>query len=131
MITNEQITAALRKLGQPSAPTAIANELKSDPAQVGYRLRAMAEEKSLLASGKGRGRVYALPDQKLAGAPPQKGKPRRRKKSKAPAARAAAVRFIPVVDVEKQLHIINGSGAVSFDTPQTEAIATLLAQHWG
>jgi hypothetical protein len=43
---------------------------------------------------------------------------------------APAVRFIPVVDAEKCLHIINGGEPVSFNDEQTAAIATLLFQHY-
>jgi hypothetical protein len=97
----------------------------------------MLEEKAVIAGGKGRGRVYGLPDQKLDdAAPPQerkRQKPRQHRKAhrarQAPAPRAAE-RFVPTVDADLRLHILNGGAPVSFDGPQTEAIATLLLQHY-
>lgn len=134
----EKILAALRKLG-PRAPTAVANEIGESSSKVGYHMRAMAEVKELKASGNGRARIYGLPDQDLARpeeAPPQQRratarKPRRKTAAKkaAPAARTAE-RFIPVVDAERRLYIINGAEPIAYNESQTLAIATLLQQHY-
>lgn len=135
----DKIIAALKKLG-PRAPAAIANEIAESSSKVGYHMRAMAEAKELKASGNGRGRIYGLPDQDLArpeGPPPQQRrapshKSRRKtpvKRMRALAARAAE-RFIPVVDAERRLYIINGADPVAYTEVQTLAIATLLQQHY-
>jgi hypothetical protein len=137
MITNEQVTAALRKLGEASPPLAIANALGADPQKTGYRLRAMLGEKALIAFGSGRGRTYALPDSERPSTPPQSDRaPTKRKKRhakkphRAPRAARPTERFIPTVDAELQLHIINGAAPVSYNEAQTAAIATLLLAHY-
>jgi hypothetical protein len=145
-VTKEQITAALKKLG-PSKPGEVADHLGADYSSgMKYTVKSMLDAGELKAIGATVSRRIALPDQKFdeAGAPPQeRQKPAKRKggrKAKharkprsAPAPRtssAAAVRFIPTVDADKRLHIINGSDPVSFSDAQTEAIATLLLQHY-
>jgi DNA-binding transcriptional ArsR family regulator len=140
MITSEQITAALRKLG-PASPTAIANQVGAEPSAAGYHLRRILKAKELIASGTSNNRLYALLDQKLdrQSAPPQSHRaPSKSKKSghvkkkayrAAPTARTAE-RFIPTVDVDLGLHIINGREPLSFNAEQTEAIATLLFNHY-
>lgn len=133
----DKILAALKKLG-PSGPTAIAREIGAEPHQVGYHMRAMEADKTLRAAGKGRHRYYGLPDQDLADrkAPEKHSaqrKPRKAPKSRAPNAAPAplaAERFIPVVDAEKRLYIINGAEPLSFDGKQTLAIAELLFAHY-
>jgi hypothetical protein len=66
----------------------------------------------------------------------QKKARKQKKHRKAPAARTprtarpTAERFVPTVDAEKRLHIINGGAPISFDDSQTEAIASLLLQHY-
>lgn len=131
----EKIAVALKKLG-PSAPGIIARELGEESSKVGYHIRAMEADKSLIAAGKGRGRIYGLPDQKLDGersAPPQKHKQKKHRKAKhaprrtAPPARAT---FIAAVDADSRLVLINGSEPQIFSEEQTEAIATLLFQHY-
>lgn len=134
----DKIASALKKLG-PAAPAAIAKELSSTASIVGYHLRLMEAGKAVKASGKGRGRMYALPDQEPGriDAPPQQRKPARARKAKklpaplaAVAPGAAAVRFIPVVDAEKRLYIINSGEPLGFDEAQTLKIAELLFVHY-
>jgi hypothetical protein len=132
----EKILAALKKLG-PSAPGAIAKEISEKPEHVGYHMRAMAVAKALKAGGAGRARHYALPDQDLAGhkAPPQRDsaprKPAAKPRAAAPAAATRpAERFIPVVDAEKRLYIINSGEPLSFNEAQTLKIAELLFVHY-
>lgn len=141
-VTKEQILAALKKLG-PSSPGALADHLEVDQLP-GTLIKQLLDAKELKATGAARGRRIALPDQQFdaADAPPQQRKPKAGKKRKGPKAKKArkaprartadtpAPRFIPVVDAEKRLHIINGSEPVSFSDAQTEAIATLLFQHY-
>lgn len=146
-VTQEQIIAALKNIG-PVSPGRLAAELAVESSALGYHLRMMLTDGTLKATGTTKGRRIALPEQKFdeASAPPQgdKAAPKARKTRKAkkqrkakkaraprtpPAARPAE-RFIPVVDAEKRLHIINGGAPVSFDGPQTLAIAELLFNHY-
>jgi hypothetical protein len=109
MVTSEQVTAALKKLGAPSSPTSIANALQAEVGIVGYRLRAMLDAKEVKAGGAGRGRVYGLPDQKFEGGA---SRPKKSGRSKA-AKTAAAERFIPTVDATAAAHPQRrGSGVV-------------------
>jgi DNA-binding transcriptional ArsR family regulator len=135
----EKILAALKKLG-PSSPAAIAKETGEKASAIGHHLRAMQSDKTLKAAGLRRGRRYGLPDQDLAwpvSKPPSNARPRgkRRKAAKphtprpAPLQRAAQ-RFIPVVDVDMRLCIINGGEPLIFDEAQTLKIAKLLFVHY-
>lgn len=132
----EQILAALKKLG-PSSPTAIANSTSISPSLTGYHLRALLKDHQVKASGRSNDRVYALPDQKLDGAPPQErkqkkgGKRKAGKKAGTPRTRAAAVSaFLPAVDADRNLVLINGAAITRYNDEQTAAIATLLSQHY-
>ena len=60
--------------------------------------------------------------------PPQKQKKPRKYTRRARA--AAAERFIPTVDVDKRLILVNGGEPQVFTEPQTLAIAQLLFQHY-
>lgn len=140
-ITAEDITSALRKHGAIS-PGALAQHLGVDQLP-GQLIKTMLEENTIKAAGAARGRRLALPDQEIKGvtdAPPQPRKQRKAKKARkpkkartaqAPRTAAPAERFVPTVDSEKRLHIINGAAPLSFNDEQTAAIATLLLQHYG
>lgn len=123
----DEILAAIKKLG-PSSPTQVANSTGMDPSLAGYHLRAMAKAGTLTATGKTTGRLYAIGDGKAATrSTPQKGK----KPPKAPRAKPAeAERFIPAIDSDNRLVLVNGSEPLHFTAPQTEAIAALLLQHF-
>lgn len=127
----EQILAALKKLG-PSSPTAIANATGISPSLTGYHLRALLKDDQVKATGRSNDRVYALPDQKLDGAPPQERKRKKKRKAHAPRTRAAAAKttFLPTVDADRNLVLINDGTIARFNDAQTLAIATLLSQHY-
>jgi len=144
MTTQDQITAALRKLG-PCAPAALAAELGCKRDALMYHVRAMLAVRAVQLGGTRMNRVLALPDQEIAGAsppPPQRRKPSRKKKgsgagSKPGARPARAARpaaepfFIPAIDADGRLVCVNGSGdPVVFSSAQTERIATLLLKHF-
>ena len=59
--------------------------------------------------------------------PPQPGKKRKYAKSARP---AAAVQFIPAIDAENRLVLVNGSAPHIFNPQQTQAIADLLLMHF-
>lgn len=143
----EQITAALQKLG-PSRPGEVADHLGIEPYQLAYQLKKMLDAGTVKATGSATARRIALPDQKFDETPappqPRATKPKKHRKAKRarkattkrtpsaarPADAAPAPRFIPTVDSERRLHIINGAAPISFDDVQTEAIADLLLQHY-
>lgn len=132
----EQILAALKKLG-PSSPTAIANATGISPSLTGYYLRALLKDDQVKAAGTSNDRVYALPDQKLDGTPPQErkqkkgGKRKAGKKTRAVRPRTAAeTTFLPTVDAERNLVLIDGGSVTRFNDAQSLAIATLLSQHY-
>jgi DNA-binding Lrp family transcriptional regulator len=140
MIIGEQIIAALKKIG-PCRPGELADHLEVEHSAIGYHLKKMLEAGTLKAIGNSAARRIGLPDQTFeeAGAPPQpRAKPKARKqkkhrkapKARAPQAARPAECFIPVVDAEKRLHIINGGTPVSYDGVQTLAIAELLFAHY-
>jgi DNA-binding Lrp family transcriptional regulator len=124
------ITAALKKLG-PSSPRVIADETGIDPGALGFHLRTMAKAGTLTATGTTMNRVYTL----VAGAaaptratPPQKRSKKARKQKRA---RTAAVeRFIPAIDADARLVIVNGAEPHIFNPEQTSAIAALLLGHF-
>lgn len=61
--------------------------------------------------------------------PPGDKRAKKRKYRKAPRPTAAAP-FIPAIDADSRLIIVNGAEPHIFDPQQTEAIATLLATHF-
>lgn len=137
--TKEQFLAALKKLG-PSKPGVIADHLGVEYQNLKRAVREMLAAGEIKAIGKTAGRVLMLPDQKLedrTGAPPQRRqKPKNRRKAKharkartAPAARSTE-RFIPTVDIDRRLVIVNGGDPVIFNGEQTLAIAELLFNHY-
>jgi hypothetical protein len=145
-VTVDQIKAALKKLG-PVSPGALYDHLETTAAIAGPVVKDMLAGDELKATGATASRRIALPDQKfedVQSAPPQQrrkpaGKRKRKGKKAKRASRtpraavpspAPAERFVPTVDAEKRLHIINGAAPVSFSEAQTEAIATLLFQHY-
>lgn len=137
----EQILAALKKLG-PSSPGQVADHLGEASSSIGYHLKRMLDAGTIKAQGATSGRRIALPDQDF-GAPPSaptKGKKKHRKAKhakarKAPTPRAQraatpAERFIPTVDAERRLVIVNAGEPLIFNDEQTAAIATLLFTHY-
>lgn len=143
MDAKEALTSALRKLG-PASPAAIAKQAGLEASVAGYHLRAMHEAKELKATGKGRGRIYALNDQDLAGttaaAPTKRTPPAKRKASKKKkgnggrvprAPREEPAEFIPAIDVENGLVLIGaGPKPIRFNQEQTGQIADLLFAHY-
>lgn len=141
-ITADDITSALKKIG-PCSPGKLAEELGVEQLP-GLVLKQLIEDETIKAAGAARGRRLALPDQKIEdakGAPPQKRKkPRKGKKAKkprkpqtrrAPPAARSAERFMPMVDVERRLVVINGGAEpLIYTAEQTLAIATLLFNHY-
>jgi DNA-binding Lrp family transcriptional regulator len=145
----DQILAALKKLG-PSSPGQIAEHLGTEGTKLSTHFKALLDAGTIKATGVTRGRRLALPDQDLAApAPPQpREHPKRRKakhakrprRAKAPSARPAAraprerpapaERFIPTVDKDARLIIVNGGEPHIYSEAQTEAIASLLFQHY-
>lgn len=137
MVTAEQVTAALKKLG-PSSPVAIANSLQTETHRVAYRLKVMLGEKAVHAAGTGNSRIYGLPDQKLegAGTPPQKRSSSKKRKSKrkgsarktrAESPATPAGDFTTALTADHRLVVIDGAQpAQIFSAGQTEEIATLI-----
>jgi hypothetical protein len=137
----EQITAALQKLG-PSTRAELAADLDSSGPAVGYHLKAMLGVGTIKAAGSMKERRFALPDQELAGssaAPPQRRKKHRKSPHAKRAPRAATPRarattkperFLATVDAERRLVIVNGGEPLIFNDEQTAAIATLLFTHY-
>lgn len=143
MITQEEIIAGLKKIG-PCRPGELADHLHLEHSALGYHLKKLLEAGIVKATGTSNARRVALPDQKFEestgpDAPPQRRQkreshkkakhPRKAPRRTAPAARTAE-RFVPTVDAELRLHIINGSDPVSFSEQQTADIAALLLQHY-
>jgi DNA-binding Lrp family transcriptional regulator len=145
----EQILAALKKLG-PSSPGQIADHLGTDGTKLGYHFKALLEAGTIKATGSTSTRRLALPDQDLATALPAQPRERtkrrkakhakRPRRAKSPSARPAAraprerpapaERFIPAVDKDARLIIVNGGEPHIYSEAQTEAIASLLFQHY-
>jgi DNA-binding transcriptional ArsR family regulator len=140
----EQILAALKKLG-PSSPGAIADHLETEAGKLSYHFKQLLDAGTMKATGSGRRRQLALADQAFAAAATEAAPPQRRKKHKkakhakparraaarrAPRAAVPAERFIPTVDAERRLVIVNGGEPLIFSDAQTEAIATLLFTHY-
>jgi hypothetical protein len=71
-----------------------------------------------------------LPPPQSDRAPKKRKKRHAKKPHRAPRTARPAERFIPTVDAELGLHIINGAAPLSFDPEQTLAIATLLFNHY-
>lgn len=144
----DQILAALKKLGHPVSPGALADHLHVDAKSHGFRtgIKAALKGGTAIAQGKTAGRRIALPGMKFDEAPAQakktkapkhhKAKAGHKKKRRAPARRAERTaevtteRFIPTVDVASRLVIVNGGEPLIFSDEQTEAIASLLFQHY-
>ena len=142
MLTKEQITAALRKLG-PSSPDALATELGCARPALQYHLKAMLGDKTITNSGTRLSRIVALTEQKLAAAPtpPSTGAWRRRRKTTAPARREAPAPSSPrTTSPLEVIHpgdrrrlppgVVNGAQALVYTALQTETIAQLLLQHF-
>jgi hypothetical protein len=144
----EKITAALQKTGHPIAPGELAKLVDMEGSALGYHLKNMLDAGTLKASGAARSRRIGLPAHDFA-APASESFPRQRqpkkhrkakrasKRAAAPRARAAeahaapaAKRFIPAVDADRRLVIVNGGEPLIFDDEQTAAIATLLFTHY-
>jgi DNA-binding Lrp family transcriptional regulator len=141
----EQILAALKKLG-PTSPGALEDHLGASHAGLGRHLKEMLDAGTIKAAGVTKSRRLALPDQDFGDkpAPPQRRKPKQHAKrgqrkaaKKAPARprapyapQPAAERFIPAVDAASRLIIVNGAEPLIFTDTQTEAIASLLFQHY-
>ena len=73
-----------------------------------------------------------VPVDGVSSAPPQERKPKKRRKAKAPRARPTAIAstFLPTVDADRNLVLINDGAIARFNDAQTLAIATLLSQHY-
>lgn len=136
--TNQQVLAALKKLG-PSKPREIVDHIGADQAAVKKALKELLAAGDVKASGKTTGRIYALPGQEFqaADAPQQRkqkkgGKRKAGKKTRTtrPRPAAAADAFLPTVDADRNLVLINDAAVTRFNDAQTLAIATLLSQHY-
>jgi DNA-binding Lrp family transcriptional regulator len=145
----EQILAALKKLG-PSSPGQIAEHLGTEGTKLSTHFKALLDAGTIKATGVTRGRRLALPDQDLAApapppaarahqapqgearqaAAPRQGPERAARRSSARERPAPAERFIPAVDKDARLIIVNGGEPHIFSEAQTEAIASLLFQHY-
>lgn len=154
MITKEQITAALKKLGSVS-PGELADHLEVDRAALGYHLKKLLDSGEVQAAGNSTARRVALPDQTIdttPGAPPSSSntRPAKKKKSKARAAKrskkassprapktpaaappAAARDFLTAITADSRLVIVNGAQApLIFSEKESEQIAELCLAHF-
>jgi hypothetical protein len=138
-----QIIAALKKLGHAVSPGALADHMEVDAGSHGFRLalKAVLDAGTAVAQGKTSGRRIALPGMKFDAPDASARKPKKhtkakgghKKKRRATATRTPAApieRFIPTVDASSRLVIVNGAEPLIFNDEQTEAIATLLFQHY-
>lgn len=138
----DKITAALRKLG-PISPGELADHLGVSREALATPLKAMLDAGAVKATGVTKSRRIALPDQKFEStrsAPPQQrrkqhkrrrhGKAKRPQRAPRTTRPAATERFIPAMDAENGLVIVNGGEPVIFTPAQTQDIATLLLQHF-
>lgn len=136
MIDKEQILAALKKLG-PSSPTTIANTMNAEPGVIGYHLRNLLAAKAVKAAGASNSRVYALPDQDLAGAKTASQRRKAKKAAKraapqprAPLPRPAAALFLPAFTEDSRLVIVHDAGHTLYTPEQTQSLADLLLNHF-
>lgn len=143
MITQEEIIAGLKKIG-PCRPGELADHLHLEHSALGYHLKKLLTAGAVKATGTSLARRFALLDQKFEEPTqpetttqlrkPKKGKKAKKHKARKPqpaAPRAQSTeRFIPTVDADSRLHIINGGEPMSFDEDQTEKIAELLFVHY-
>lgn len=143
MITPEEITVGLKKIG-PTSPGALADHLHVELPALRYHLKKLLDAGTIKAQGTTANRRIAMPDQKFEEPnepettkqtlrKPKKGKKAKKRKA-APAKQAArapaAERFIPTVDADSRLCIINGAEPMFFSEEQTEKIAELLFVHY-
>jgi DNA-binding transcriptional ArsR family regulator len=145
MLTQDLVLAGLKKIG-PCSPGNLADHLEVEPAALGYHLKKLLDANAIKANGRSNARRIALPDQKFdeaATPPPQQRKQQKARKPKGgrktrqhrtphrAAERAQpAERFIPAVDAQQRLVIVNGGEPLVFTDEQTSAIADLLLQHY-
>jgi DNA-binding transcriptional ArsR family regulator len=144
MLTKETVLAALKKLG-PCKPGELADYLEVERPVITAHLKPLLDSGEVKATGATMSRRIALADQKFDEAstptPPQRKQQSRKPKSgrktrqhRTPhrsAARAEPTeRFIPAVDAQQRLVIVNGGEPLVFTDEQTSAIADLLLQHY-
>jgi hypothetical protein len=145
MVTVEHTLAALKKLG-PAGRKAIAKQLAVSGPTIGTHLKKMLAAGDIKSTGKGRGLMYALPDQDFAapaGAPPKNPKAKDARKGKKKGARRKGARtpsdpkpaapvdnFLPAMTFDNRLVLIKGADIRIHTQEHTSAIADLMLAHF-